>query len=286
MSKKFVDFPERADFETFDRPKYLKFIEGYPSIVRILDSRAYHLRKHWLNRLRTSILCLGDICPICISNASTRAENPKNFRDIRGYIPIQNRYIVNVLDRTSVVVDPDPEHNDEYPARAGEFPAVSADGSRSLVDLEPQPSNTIKLLERGRVLFEQFLALHQETGEFDDDENLVSGGITTFDLKLVTMGESREKVVSPIALMKNDDDVASILEENELEPHVLSAIGLLLTPDEVNQVAYSGSSISDVFAKRRSDDQTEIKSEVLADAEAKVADLFSEEDKKEELSEY
>ncbi len=285
MSNNFVDFPERADFETFDRPKYLKFIEGYPSIVRILDTKAQHLRKHWLNRLHTSILCLGvDTCPICLSNAGIRAENPKNFRNIRGYIPIQNRYVVNVLDRTHVVVDP--ETADEHSSKQGDFPSVSADGARSLVGVEPQPSNTIKLLERGRTLFEQFLALHQETGEFDDDENLVSGGITSFDIKLVTMGDGREKVVSPIALMQNNDDVVPILDEAELVPHALSEIGLLLNPDEVNQVAYGGSSIGDIFSKRRSSEETEINQEVLADAESKVADLFSGGEKQEELVEY
>jgi hypothetical protein len=287
MSKSFVDFPERADFEAFDRPKYLKFIEGYPSVVRILDNKAQHLRKHWINKLRTSILCLGtETCPICINNAGIRAENPKNFRSIRGYIPIQNRYVVNVLDRTPVVVDPDPEHSEEYPSKQGDFPAVSSDGQRSLVGIEPQPSNTIKLLERGRTLFEQFLALHQETGEFDDDENLVSGGITSFDLKLVTMGEGREKVVSPIALMQNNDDVVPILDKLELAPHVLSALGLLLTPEEVEQVAYGGATIGDIFTKRRSNEETEVNQEVLDDAESKVAGLFDKDDTEEELVSY
>ena len=284
---KFVEFPERADFEVFDRPKYLKFLEGYPSVVRILDNHAQHLRKHWINRLHTSILCLGgDTCPICINNAGIRSENPKNFRNIRGYIPIQNRYVVNVLDRTPVVIDPEDENKQEYPSKHGDFPTINSDGTKSLVGLEPQPSNTIKLLERGRTLFEQFLALHQETGEFDDDENLISGGITSFDMKLVTMGEGREKVVSPIALMQNNDDVVPTLDELELAPHVLSALGLLLTPEEVERVATGGASLGDIFSKRRSDDESEVNQEVLADAESKVADLFSEEKKTEDLVEY
>jgi len=279
---KFVEFPERGDFETFDRPKYLRFDEGVPTIIRILDNQAHHVRKHWLNKHRSSVLCLGKNCPICLNNAKIRAENPKNFRNVRGYIPIQNRYVVNVLDRTSVVVDP--ETADEYYAVKGQFPPVSTDGARSLAKVEPVPSNTIKVFERGRALFEQLLALHQETGEFDDDESLVKGGITTFDIKLVTMGEGRDKVISPIALMQNADDVTPILKEKELEPHVLSTLGLLFTPEELEQVAYGGTSISDIFVERRAVREAEVSQELLGDAQAKAADLFSE--GKEELVEY
>jgi hypothetical protein len=279
---KFVTFPDRGDYETFDRPKYLRFDEGVPTIVRILDKQAHHVRKHWLNRHRSSVLCLGETCPICLNNAKIRAENPKNFRSVRGYIPIQNRYVVNVLDRTPVVIDP--ETGDEYYAKQGNFPQVSTDGSRSLVGIEPVNSDTIKVFERGRALFEQLLALHQETGEFDEEENLVSGGITSFDIKLVTMGEGRDKVISPIALTANSDDIAPILEEKELVPHILSTLGLLFTPEELEQVAYGGTSISDVFAERRANQESEVNQELLGDAQGKVADLFSEGD--EELVEY
>jgi hypothetical protein len=178
----------------------------------------------------------------------------------------------------------DPETGDEYYAVKGQFPPVSTDGARSLAKVEPVPSNTIKVFERGRALFEQLLALHQETGEFDDDENLVKGGITTFDIKLVTMGEGRDKVISPIALMQNADDVTLILKEKELEPHVLSTLGLLFTPEELEQVAYGGASISDIFVERRAVRDAEVNQELLGDAHAKAADLFSEGE--EELVEY
>lgn len=279
---KFVSFPAKGDFEAYDRPKYLRFDEGVPTIIRILDKQAHHVRKHWLNRHRTSVLCLGETCPICMNDAKIRAENPKNFRQIREYTGIQNRYVVNVLDRTLVVVDP--ETADEYYATQGNFPPVSTDGNRSLAKIEPVPSNSIKVFERGRALFEQLLALHQETGEFDDDEELVSGGITTFDIKLVTMGEGRDKVISPIALMQNNDDVSPILEEKELEPHVLSTLGLLFTPEELEQIAFGGSSISDIFTGRRANQEAEVSQEILGDARGQVADLFKNDS--EELVEY
>jgi len=98
------------------------------------------------------------------------------------------------------------------------------------------------------------------------------------------MGEGRDKVISPIALMQNNDDVVPILEEYELEPHVLSSLGLLFTPEEVELVAYGGASIADVFAQRRASEESEVAEELFSEAESKVADLFDVDD--EELVEY
>ncbi len=273
---KFVEFPKTEEFQTFERPKYLTFVEGKPSIVRILDVQAYHKKVHWINRQRISVLCLGDVCPICANNAKIRKENPKNFRNVKGYLPYQNRYMINVLDRTPVKIDE--ETSEEYQSFKGEFPSVTSDGNRSLANVQEVPSNTIKILERGRTLFEQLLALHMETGEFDDEENLTSGGLSSFDIKFVTMGEGRDKVVSPIPITPNNDDVAPILEENDLHKHVLSTVGLQLSPAEMDQVAYANVPLSDIFAQRRAEDTTDSESEVrtLSDASEAVKALFKE----------
>jgi hypothetical protein len=278
MSKPFVEFPEfSTDFEDFDRPVYLRFKEGYPTVVRILDTNAHRVRKHWINKQKISVMCLGDTCPICENNDSIRGENPKNFRQVKGYIPVQYRYMVNVLDRTPAVIDDD--SGEEYYAQQGTFPLVTADGERSLAGVEPQPSNTIKILERGKTLFENFLAIHKETGEFDGEGNLESGGLTTFDIKLVTLGAGKDMAISVIPLITNDDDVHTILEENELSTHVLTDVGLFLTADEVSQVAFSGVSLSDIFSARNADSEaesTEEMTETLADVSASVETMFAD----------
>lgn len=283
---KFVDFPKTEEFQTFERPKYLTFIEGKPLIVRILDAQAYHKKVHWINKQRVSILCLEETCPICISNAKIRKENPKNFRNVSGYLPYQNRYMVNVLDRTPVKIDE--ETGDEYQSFRGDFPSVTSDGNRSLANVQALPSNTIKILERGKTLFEQLLALHMETGEFDEEENLISGGLTSFDIKFVTMGEGRDKVVSTIPLVQNADDVAPILDENELERHILSATGLQFTPTEMEQVAYANVPLSDIFAQRRAESATESETEIktLADASDAVKSLLGSDDGAEVAVDY
>lgn len=275
----FVEFPTfDNDFVDFERPKYLRFREGFPTVVRILDKNAHRVRKHWINKARTSLLCLGERCPICASNDKIRGENPKNFRNIKGYIPVQYRYMVNVLDRTMVIIDPETE--EEYYAQKGQFPLISSDNDRSLAGLEPQPSNTIKILERGKTLFENFLAIHNETSEMDDEGELASGGLTTFDLKLLTLGAGVDMTISVMPLLQNDDDVAAILEENDITLHVLSTVGIQLTPDEMEQVAFAGTTLSDIFSARKADEEaetTEEMAETLADVSESVADLFDDE---------
>ncbi len=278
MSTPFVEFPEFGkDFVDFDRPVYLRFKEGYPTTVRIIDNNAHRVRKHWINRQKVSILCIEDACPICEQNDKIRGESPKNFRSVKGYIPVQYRYLVNVLDRTPVVIDPETE--EEYQANQGQFPLITADAERSLAGIDPSPSNTVKILERGKTLFENFLAIHKETGEFDAEGNLESGGLTSFDIKLVTLGAGKDMAISVIPMLQNSDDVNPILKENELVPHILSAVGLLLTSDEIEQVAFAGVSLADIFAERNAESETESDSsmtETLADVSETVESLFAD----------
>lgn len=275
MSKPFADFPERRERTAdFNRPVFLRFREGTPTTVRILDQHAEKVLKHWINKTKTSVLCLGADCPICQQNEVIRRENPKTFQKIKGYIPVQRRWMVNVLDRTLVIKDE--ETGEEYYPVKGKFPTVTSDGERSLVNLQPVPSNTIKILERGQTLFEMFAVIHADS-VVEDENGGESGGITTFDVKLVAAGSGTDMVISVIP-QNRTDDVTPILEQNNLTPYVLSAIGVELTPDEVTEVV-RGVSIRDVFAARRakeeSDSDKEIKSS-FSDLSDKVATLFGE----------
>lgn len=276
MSKPFADFPERRDKSAdFARPVFLRFREGVPVTVRILDVHADKVLKHWINKSKTSVLCLGESCPICQQNETIRRENPKTFNKIKGYIPVQRRWMVNVLDRTPVIKDP--ESGEEYCAIKGKFPTVTNDGERSLVNIQPTPSNTIKILERGQTLFELLAAIHADSiTEGDDGE---SGGITTFDIKLIPAGSGTDMVISVIPQQRNDD-VTPILEQNNLTPYVLSDIGVELTPEEVDQVV-RGISIRDVFAARRAKDESDSDKSLqgsFSDLSDKVATLFGEGD--------
>jgi hypothetical protein len=273
MSKPFADFPERRDRTTdFNRPVFLRLREGTPVTIRVLDSHAEKVLKHWINSSKTSVLCLGEECPICQQNEVIRRENPKTFQKIKGYIPVQRRWMVNVLDRTPVIKDE--ETGEEYYSIKGKFPTVTSDGDRSLVNIQPVPSNTIKILERGQTLFELLAVIHADSIEEHGEE---AGGITKFDVKLVPAGSGTDMIISAIPQGRNDD-IAPILEQNNLMPYVLSAVGIELTPDEVINVV-RGVSIRDIFAARRAKDESDTDKELkssFSDLSDKVATLFGE----------
>jgi hypothetical protein len=283
MSRPFVEFPERRgeEFTPFVRPKYLRFVEGSPLIVRILDKTAYSVDKHWIQKVNTSVICLGEQCPICKHNEELRAESPNTFRRSKGYIGINRRYMVNVLDRTPVLKDT--ETGIEYYASKGKFPTIDSSGEKSLVGLEPESSNTIKILERGRELFEQLSMIHNETIKVEDD--VETGGLTSFDVKLVTMGRGKDTVITVMPMLTSDDNVESILEKEGLEPHILSTVGILLSPDEMVDLT-RGISLKDIFAKRRAEEEiAETSAEVqgtLADVSDRVKALYGDDVERDE----
>jgi len=286
MSKDFVSFPEGygEEFVSYDRPKFMAFREGSPTIVRVLDETAHMVIRHWIRTSSRSysVMCLEDQCPICIRNKEIRESYPDNFRDIKGYIPKQYRWMVNVLDRTPVIVDP--ETNEEYygnvVGREVKFPTVTQDGQRSLVGIEPCPSNTIKILERGKRLFEQLKTYHLESLVVDEESGEESGGIQTFDLKFITLGSGPKMTITINPLYQRNDDITTILEAGELNKYILSSVGIQLTPEEVER-AVKGETLRDIFAARRAQDEVEVTAELqgaLADAtESLVGDLFKSE---------
>lgn len=282
MPTPFVEFPEGTgqDFVSFERPKYLRFVEGTPLIVRILDKVAYGANKHWIKRANASVLCLGEACPICKNNELLREQQSDSFKKAKGYIGISRRYLVNVLDRTPVLKDS--ETDVEYYPSKGRFPTVDPSGEKSLVGLNPEPSNTIKVLERGKELFEQLKMIHNETLNISmdaDGQEVIEGGLTSFDIKLITMGSGKEMAISVMPLLLNNDDVNPILDASGLEPHILSSLGIELTPDEMIDLTH-GVSLKDIFAKRRAESEiTDVTNEVqgsLADVSERVSMLYGD----------
>ncbi|KKN45708.1 hypothetical protein LCGC14_0680260 [marine sediment metagenome] len=265
----YSNFPQ-YEYEASDYSKtnYLRFQEGVPTTVRIISEGSRYVAKHFLTKIRTSILCLGEQCPICERNKTLREQHGRNANKQSDYIAIQNRNMLNVLDRTLVIVDE--ETGDEYSAHKGTFPTITKDGKRSLIDVTPQPSNSIKVLERGKRLFEQFDVNHNEYQHL--------GGIRGFDIKLVTMGAGKTMSISVVPLPERNDDITELLEG--LEEPVLEDLGIQLSPDEVLEAA-SGVTLRDIYAARKSDetesDTSAVDAELvgsLADVEESVSDLF------------
>lgn len=257
--KSFFDAPDVEYNTDFERPQYLRVSPESPKTVRILDDGPEHLEKHWINSQNISILCLGERCPICTNNQKLWDEFG---RGAKGVIPVQNRFVVNVLDRTMVKVDP--ETGDEYAKVGGEFPSVTKDGERSLVEVEPTISNKVKLLEKGKRLFDQLEAVHKEMFY----EN---GPVTGYDVKILVAGKGLDTTYNVIPLLNRTDDVSELVEEQG--KYVLSTQGIELEPREVEELL-RGVSLSDIFSARSAEEEALENPEQVADAEESVGALF------------
>ena len=238
--------------------EYVKISSGVPLRLRVLDKRAIHLVKHFIPSQKVSIICLGDeTCPICQNNQRLSKESPKlTPRQIRGYISRQNRYMVNVLNRT--MVKETLSGNVTY-AVSGQFPTHDANTGESLLEVEAKPLNRVQVLERGPTLFSQLNAIHDAV--LDETGNPL--GLTVYDITIMASGSGR-KMATNVIPHPDQNDVVEIPDE---EKFALESLGIQLSPSEITDLI-KGVSLRDIFESRRASEEISI----LKDAEGQVGE--------------
>jgi len=252
----FAEIPETTT--EFKRTEYVKIVAGVPLKLRILDNKAIHVVKHYVPSQKASILCLGEeTCPICQSNQKLIHENPSLApRQITGFIPRQNRYMVNVLNRTFVKVTPSENH---VFAQNGAFPTHHPETGELLIDIEPQSLNLVQVLERGPTLFAQLNSINDAV----TDEAGNPLGLDKFDITITATGSGRKMITNIIPHPDQNEEITILAEDK----YPLETLGIQLAPDEILSLL-SGVSLKDIFENRRV--QGEI--DVLSDAEGKVSE--------------
>ena len=244
-----TDLVARQNASTGEKIEYKKTRWLFPRPgkyqIRVLDTGYVSKYTHWIKSgLRASVVeCLGpEECPICIDNSKIIAENPDNFRDVAGFIPYTVTCYVNVFDKTLVKTDPvSGEENNAGPD--GQFALTSWGSKESIVNIEPAPSNKVKVFSRGKTVFDTI-------ADYDVTIQETTGmNITEYDLTLVvrprdgTIGSNLSIVPQPHlkALL--------VLPEGE-ERFDLSKVTIKLQPDEIREFQ-RGVSLKDIFASRR-----------------------------------
>lgn len=247
-----MQFPDmtRQTFEsTYRKPNFLRIYPGQ-HIIRVLGPSIHPEFTHYVNR--ATIQCIEEGCPVCANNTKLRASNPgKATKDIQGYSPKRSVYYTNVLDRTPVKVCP--QCSGEVNAKNTVFPPACPYCETLILEVETQPSNTIKVLSRGVEFFEQ-LKLVQQTTLDKEGEKL---GLENFDVQLL-VGANKQPV--PSALPNNTDEV----EYEEEDLFDLPEVVIKLTEPEINSFL-RGVALKDIFLARNatSDEvQTTIQSEI------------------------
>ena len=247
----FADIPESQNGEggggsEFRQIFYTKIIPGVNSRIRILDSKAVHFQKYFIPSQRISIIAPEDEeqDPIWQNNGRLLKENPNSKpNEIKGFIPRQNRYVVNVLNRT--LVKRTPSGSIVFPGLSG-FPTHDPETGELIANIEPTPLNRVEILERGPTLFSQLNQINQQV--CDDAGNPL--GLTTFDIVISATGQGR-KMVTNVIPYANHNDVVEIPQEELYD--IENEVGIRLQHDEIVKVL-NGVSLKDIFAARRGDD--------------------------------
>lgn len=235
----FATIKEPVKFSS--KTQYLRIISGLPVTIQIMDTNSTSIGKHWItdgSGKRIGLTCAGsDTCVICRRNAEIgyNRENPD-------FVPLQNRYRVNVLDLTPVKICPKCEA--VYHGRA--VPVVcSGDGcNTNLSEVVAGPLNEVKILERGRTLMEQFNAFEEEvhpaTGKVEP--------LQSFSIMLIATGSGKNMVIAAIPQAPTGIDLSQY-EKFDLNQ------GLQLDNDEI-RFLLTGGSLSDVLSARKAEAAT------------------------------
>ena len=257
----FADTGNRSSTTNTKKTEFFELSQGQ-HLIRILDSEATRIDTHWVNN--ASIRCLGGECPICKDNFTILRENPKNYRDIKGWNPARKTFFVNVFDKTLVKTCPvcgvDTKKNvNLYPSACPKCNAV-------ITTTPEHPLNKIKLLSRGVQLFDFLNSM--VTSILDEAGNIRE--VTSYDIILTVSGLDKERKVFPMPLPNNSEPVT--IEEGSLfDPN--KAV-LTLNPAEIKELQ-RGVRVKDILLARKVESTDSELEEISEDTKKAVEDSIA-----------
>lgn len=257
----FADTQKNKSESTFKKFNYFSFEPGRYTI-RVLDNSAQKFLTHWINK--STVACLEDECPICKNNKKLIAENPNNFRNVKGWNPSRKVFFINVLDKTHVKVCPNCQA-ENYKVN-NVFPVKCSSCDSIIMKVAEIPSNKVKVFSRGVNVFEQFNMAEESV--LDSESNPIP--IQSYDFTVVITGTGKEKNVMLMPVPTSNEPV-EVPTEALFD---LSKAVITLTAEEMLELQ-RGVSMKDIFAARK---VTEAVEEEIA--EQQISDEALEEIKK------
>ena len=217
---------------------YVKFTPDHRVVLRILDTKAKTIWKHWLPMANGgrgfAVNCpntSSDVrpCPVDILIDQMSEEERKETQ-----MRARRRFVVNVLDRTPHTVC-DACGNTSAGKKCQ---SCKADISKN----EFTPLNQIKILEGGPELFNK--SLNPIEKMYSEDYGV---GIDGYDIVFMTQGVGRDRQVAPTPLQPEALPEDAFLDE-EGNPQQKFDLELLAEPTSVEEIeAYlEGATIAEV----------------------------------------
>ena len=261
MTENFFNLKTPKETQTYTKPVFLNMDYGQ-HLVRILG-KPLQVYIHWIPKANLGIRCLGEECPVCETNKKIILENPDNFRRESNYFPRSSRHYINVLDKSSVKVCPECQHENKRMAN-NQYPAVCKCGSM-IAHIPETISNKVKVVNLSETTAAELNAIH--TSILDEKGDII--GINNFDILFVVTKVGDKKKISVVPITASQGGV----EVPEESLYNLNNVPLTLSREEIIELV-RGTSLRDIFAARNSvNKESEEPSETKEFSESTVKEL-------------
>lgn len=262
----FADIKQRESNSTFRKIEFIKLSAGMHTI-RILEDHPLSVDVHYVSGM--NVQCLGNECPVCRDNRKIIMENPQDFRNIKGYAPRRQTFILNVLDRTPAKICPSEACKEEVKAINGVFPPQCPKCGALITAVKASPLNKVKILAKGVELFSKLNAF--EVAVNDAEGNPLP--LTKYDIMLSVSGNKKE---SPTPIPNsNATDVIEIPEDQFFERE---RVAVKLTAEEIGELQ-RGVALRDIFLARKAEENADanvkdVRDTVSKDIQDKIDALY------------
>jgi hypothetical protein len=221
MSEEFGStIDERPAGSKYRKTEFMN-LEAGEHRFRILESMETKKYTHYIGF--AYIECLGDDCPVCENNKKILYEHPEDYRDQKGWAPRNQRFYINVFDKSSVSED-------------GKY----AQGL--------PPINKVKVLSMGSRLLEEIKVLSKSVR--DKEDNRID--IRMYDFILEIKGEKQNKTTHVAHKWWPGEEALQDTGGQELFD--LSEVAVKLSREEMLDV-FNGAKLKDIFTMRRAQKQ-------------------------------
>lgn len=185
--------------------KKIEFIKLSPGkhIVRFLQHEKLVYDTHYVKGW--TVVCPGEGCPVCANNTQLRMADPKNYYRNPSYISVRQVGVTNVLDKTPAKVCP--KCGTEHKKVSTAFPTVCSKCNESLVTVQAAPLNKVKVMSKGRQVFEQIDGSDKAPGYKQtvlDEATQTPLDFTTYDFTIIVTNDSKATPVLDPSPEKNE----------------------------------------------------------------------------------
>ncbi len=214
-----------SETRTRSSSNYVKFSPDYRVTLRMLDTNARTVWKHWIPQANKG-KGLAAVCPNISSQVRPcpiDGSDSQFSQEDRDTMKARRRFVVNVLDRTPVTLCD--SCGNTTPGKKCQFCNAKLDKNTFV------PLNQIKILEQGPNLFNKVLNPIEKMQKEDLDKD-----ITDYDIVFMTQGVGRDRVITANPAVPSEISDDELLDPETGEPQKKWSLDLLSEPSTIEEI--------------------------------------------------